>query len=158
MTELINCDYDGCTGYDESQPFNCHHGCKDPGACDSYLWWQREQSKKYTEAFNEELLATESDIVDSYATLSAVLNDALEEASSVKGKERHATDNAFSAQIICTVPRMLKGHPFAAQAYQIIKKTIEAGRLYTLKGPDAAYKEMLGVINYASAMNILIKE
>jgi hypothetical protein len=93
-----------------------------------------------------------------YEALDNVLMDAYEAASSGKGKERHATDNAFEDQIICTVPRMLKNHPFAAQAYQIIKKTIEAGRLYNIKGSEAAYHEMLGAVNYCAAMCILIKE
>lgn len=96
--------------------------------------------------------------VDPYFELNLVLQDAQAQASQGKGKERHADNNAYEDQVICVVGRLLKDHPFGAHAYQIIKKTIEAGRLYKIKGADAAYNEMLGAINYAAAMNILIKE
>lgn len=93
-----------------------------------------------------------------YSALEEVLDDALEQSENGKGKERHANDNRYEDQVICVVQRLLKDHPFGGHAYQIIKKTIEAGRLYKIKGKEAAYQEMLGAINYASAMCILIKE
>jgi hypothetical protein len=93
-----------------------------------------------------------------YSALEEVLDDALEQSSSGKGKIRHANNNRYEDQVICVVQRLLKDHPFGGHAYQIIKKTIEAGRLYKIKGKDAAYQEMLGAINYSSAMCILIKE
>lgn len=93
-----------------------------------------------------------------YSALEEVLDDALEQSESGKGKERHANNNRYEDQVICVVQRLLKDHPFGGHAYQIIKKTIEAGRLYKIKGKEAAYQEMLGAINYASAMCILIKE
>lgn len=95
---------------------------------------------------------------DPYNSLGNVLDDAYEQSSRGKGKIRHANDNKFEDQVICVVGRLLKDHPFGAHAYQVIKKTIEAGRLYKIKGPEAAYQEVLGAINYASAMGILIKE
>jgi hypothetical protein len=95
---------------------------------------------------------------DPYKSLSDVLDDAYDQSSRGKGKERHANDNKFEDQVICVVGRLLKDHPFGAHAYQVIKKTIEAGRLYKIKGPDAAYQEMLGAMVYAAAMSILIKE
>ena len=97
-------------------------------------------------------------IDDEYDSLKKVLKDAEEQSSKFKGKERHANNNKYEDQVICVVGRLLKDHPFGAHAYQVIKKTIEAGRLYKIKGPEAAYQEMLGSINYAAAMNILIKE
>jgi hypothetical protein len=93
-----------------------------------------------------------------YDSLKSVLKDAEEQASKGKGVERHATNNKYEDQVICVVGRLLKDHPFGAHAYQVIKKTIEAGRLYKIKGPEAAYQEILGAINYCAAMNILIKE
>jgi hypothetical protein len=95
---------------------------------------------------------------DPYFELNLVLQNAMKQASQGKGKERHANDNNYEDQVICIVGRLLKDHPFGAHAYQVIKKTIEAGRLYKISGPEAAYNEMLGAINYAAAMNILIKE
>lgn len=97
-------------------------------------------------------------VKEGYEKLDAVLHDAISQSQDGKGKERHATNNNYEDQVICVVGRLLKGHPFGAHAYQIIKKTIEAGRLYQIKGQEAAYQEMLGSINYAAAMCILIKE
>jgi len=93
-----------------------------------------------------------------YRLLENVLAHAVQQASSGKGKERHADNNNYEDQIICVVGRLLRGHPYGSHAYQVIKKTIEAGRLYYIHGPDVAYQEVLGAINYAAAMNILIKE
>lgn len=95
---------------------------------------------------------------DEYASLKKVLKDAEDQCSRGKGKIRHANNNKYEDQVICVVGRLLKDHPFGAHAYQVIKKTIEAGRLYKIKGPEAAYQEILGAINYCAAMNILIKE
>jgi hypothetical protein len=97
-------------------------------------------------------------VKEGYEKLDAVLYDAISQSQDGKGKERHANNNNYEDQVICVVGRLLKGHPFGAHAYQIIKKTIEAGRLYQIKGQEAAYQEMLGSINYAAAMCILIKE
>lgn len=93
-----------------------------------------------------------------YASLDSVLSDAMTQASKTKGVERHANNNNYEDQVICVVQRLLKDHPFGGHAYQAIKKTIEAGRLLKIKGPEAAYQETLGAINYLSAMGILIKE
>ena len=95
---------------------------------------------------------------DPYYTLKMVLKDAENQSSGGKGKERHAADNNFEEQVICTVQRLLYRHPFGGDAYQVIKKIIEAGRLYDLKGWEAAYDEILGAIVYASAIGHLIKE
>jgi GrpB-like predicted nucleotidyltransferase (UPF0157 family) len=104
------------------------------------------------------LSKTDVDSADPYFELNLVLQNAMKQASQGKGKERHANDNNYEDQVICIVGRLLKDHPFGAHAYQVIKKTIEAGRLYKISRPEAAYNEMLGAINYAAAMNILIKE
>jgi len=93
-----------------------------------------------------------------YSSLKKVLKDAELQSSKGKGLERHANENKYEEQVICVVQRLLKDHPFGGHAYQIIKKTIEAGRLYKIKGKEAAYQEILGAINYAAAMCILIKE
>ena len=97
-------------------------------------------------------------VKEGYQKLDDVMLDALNQSQSGKGLQRHANNNAYEDQVICVAQRLLKNHPFGGHAYQIIKKTIEAGRLYNIKGSEAAYHEMLGAINYASAMCILIKE
>ncbi len=107
-------------------------------------------------AFPYFVLEVQSD--DKYGKLKKVLSNAEEHSSIGKGLERHATNNNFEDQVICVVQRLLKDHPFGGHAFQVIKKTIEAGRLYKIKGEDAAYQEVLGAINYLGAMGILIKE
>ena len=97
-------------------------------------------------------------INDGYEMLRDEFVAAVEQASGGKGKERHANDQPFDQQPILAITRLLDGHPCAALAYQIIKKTIEAGRLVKLRGTDAAVSETYGVMNYAGAMAIRLKE
>jgi hypothetical protein len=97
-------------------------------------------------------------IDDDYYELESTLDDAYAQAASGKGKERHANDNPYEDQVICQVQRLLKDHPFGGHAYQVIKKTIEAGRLYNLGRKDEAYEEILGAINYNCATGILMRE
>lgn len=97
-------------------------------------------------------------IDDGYATLRDEFVAAVEQASGGKGKERHANSHPFEEQPILVITRLLDGHPCAALAYQIIKKTIEAGRLVRLRGTEAAVAETYGVMNYAGAMAIRLKE
>ena len=117
-----------------------------------YVYYQEVSDDEHfeTEGFNF--------IDDPYKTLKDVLNDAEYQASGGKGKERHAANNNFEEQVICSVQRLLYRHPFGGDAYQVIKKIIEAGRLYDTHGWETAYKETLGAINYAGAMGHLIKE
>jgi hypothetical protein len=127
------------------------HDCD--GACEfGFGWYVNEENIKFVD---EE---ASTDVSDKYYSLKEVLDDALSQANSGKGLQRHANDNSFEDQVICVVGRLLKGHRYAAHAYQAIKKTIEAGRLYDIKGKDAAYQEILGAINYLSALAIMIKE
>ena len=95
---------------------------------------------------------------DGYESLRAEFAAAAEQASGGKGKERHANDQPFEDQPILAITRLLEGHPCGALAYQVIKKTIEAGRLYKLRGVDAAVAELYGAKNYSAAMSIYLKE
>lgn len=96
--------------------------------------------------------------VPGYESLERILSDAYEQASGGKGAERHANARPFDDQPIMQITRLLDGHPVAALAYQVVKKTIEAGRLYHIKGPDAAVRELHGAINYAAATVLRIQE
>lgn len=96
--------------------------------------------------------------VPGYESLERILSDAYEQASGGKGAERHANAKPFDDQPIMQITRLLDGHPVAALAYQVVKKTIEAGRLYHIKGPDAAVRELHGAINYAAATVLRIQE
>lgn len=95
---------------------------------------------------------------DDYIELFKVLDAAFLQASGGKGKERHDNGLPFEDQPIMQITRLLGDHPVAALAYQVIKKTVEAGRLYHIKGADAAEREILGAINYAAAMILRMRE
>jgi hypothetical protein len=86
-----------------------------------------------------------------YRSLHGVLQEALEQASEGKGKERHATDGeAFENQPICEIARRLDGGPL----YQAVKKIYESKRL----PGEAGVRELLGAINYIGAEIILRRE
>lgn len=87
-----------------------------------------------------------------YTALRKVLDDAIAQASSGKGHERHDNGRAFEEQTICWVNRELGSADFARG--QACKKTLESARL----GPEAAEKELLGAINYLAAAIIQIRE
>lgn len=91
-----------------------------------------------------------------YRSLAEVLQMALDQAQSGKGAERHADDKAFSSQPILEIARMLRG--VDGHAFQIIKKAQEAARMASRGKHDAAVAEFLGVIVYASAAVIRIRE
>lgn len=87
-----------------------------------------------------------------YEPLQKVLDSALEQAQSGKGKERHQQGSTpFVYQPICEIGRMVGA---SGPAFQAIKKTQEAMRL----PPDRAIRELLGAINYLAATVILIEE
>lgn len=87
-----------------------------------------------------------------YGDLAMVLDDALEQAQTGKGKQRH-TDSIqpFDEQITCSITRR-EGHAFARG--QAIKKIDEAKRL----PKRAAEAELLGAINYLAASIIVLRE
>ena len=91
-----------------------------------------------------------------YESIATVLQEALDQAQSGKGKERHANDLPFEEQPILAINRMI-GSPDGL-VYQVIKKSLESKRLLQIKGKDAAIRELLGVMNYSAAAIILIRE
>jgi hypothetical protein len=95
---------------------------------------------------------------DRYSALRKVLEDACKQASDGKGRERHADNNRFEDQPIMQITRLVGDHPVGALAYQAIKKTIESGRLYKLRGAGAAIAELHGAINYIAATVISLEE
>lgn len=116
--------------------------------CNSYLCSNYQTDEEIEVSYN-----------DPYLLLSRELAFALEQASGGKGKERHAKEGQrFEDQIMCVIQRILIDHPMGGLAYQVIKKTIESGRLFEQKGVDAAKAEIYGAINYLSGMNIIYEE
>ncbi len=93
-------------------------------------------------------------LVDNYSSLKRVLADAMLQAKSGKGKERHADDEPFENQKICVINRWLAGSPVAGTLFQAVKKTVESSRMT----PDAAIRELYGAINYLSAGILLLEE
>jgi hypothetical protein len=77
---------------------------------------------------------------------------ALDQAQSGKGKERHADGESFLNQPICKIGRR-KGHGFTQG--QVWKKILEVDNLPTI---DAKIREMLSIIVYAAADILLLEE
>lgn len=87
-----------------------------------------------------------------YGMLYAVLMEAFAQASTGKGKERHANDLAFTDQKIFSINRQLGS--VDGILYQVVKKTIESKKL----PPDRACAELMGAIVYAAAGILFIRE
>ena len=83
----------------------------------------------------------------SYSSLKRVLDMAYDQASSGKGKERHANNDSFESQPICQIPRYQGSIDFVTG--QAIKKCLEVTKLPTV---DAKVRELLGAINYIAAV------
>jgi hypothetical protein len=90
-----------------------------------------------------------------YETLAQILQEALDQAQSGKGKERHATDEPFAQQEICNGARLCG---LGAMAFQVRKKILEAVRLIERNGVEAGAPDILGAINYAAAMLLVARE
>jgi hypothetical protein len=93
-------------------------------------------------------------LVDKYGSLKRVLVDAMLQAKSGKGKERHADDEPFENQKICVINRWLHGSPIAGPLFQAVKKAVESSRM----NYDAAIRELYGSINYIAAGILLLEE
>lgn len=91
-----------------------------------------------------------------YGSLAGVLQAAHDHAARGKGHDRHGSDNVpFLEQPTMQIARLVGiGYP----AGQIMKKTDEASRMVTRGQYDAAVAEFLGVINYAAAAILALRE
>lgn len=102
-----------------------------------------------------ELSDTAPKICAGYEPLASVLQAALDQAQSGKGKERHANDREFERQPIMEIGRMVGlGYPTG----QAQKKTQEAVGMFNRGQTDSAEAELLGAINYLAAAILLIRE
>ena len=90
-------------------------------------------------------------VEDGYESLFKILVDALNQAQSGKGKERHATGESFDHQPIMVIADMV-GEGY--QLGQAIKKLQESQRLDKV----AAIRERLGAINYIAASIIRLEK
>lgn len=81
---------------------------------------------------------------EGYYELFSVLREALDQAQSGKGSERHASGEPFTEQPVLTITRAVgRGFPLG----QAMKKIQECQRM----DDDAAKRELLGAINYLAA-------
>ena len=88
---------------------------------------------------------------EGYYALFSVLNDALNQAQSGKGEERHGNGLSFLEQPALTITRAVGlGFPLG----QAMKKIQECQRMDT----DAAKRELLGAINYLAAAVLFLDE
>lgn len=93
--------------------------------------------------------------VKGYEDLTRILNEALEQATSGKGKERHAGGKPFDKQPIMEIARMTG---LAYQTGQAMKKIQESHTLLEIKGKEAAINELRGAIIYLAAAIKTIEE
>jgi hypothetical protein len=85
-----------------------------------------------------------------YAPLAAVFADALDQAQSGKGKERHASGEPLTEQPIVAINESLGTNHGAI--FQATKKARESTRLPY----ERARAELLGAINYLAAAVIVL--
>lgn len=87
-----------------------------------------------------------------YEALARVLDEALEQAQSGKGHERHAdAGQAWTDQPIFQIPEALGPRGPGFNAGQYAKKLDECWRL----PPDARRRELLGAVVYAASLVLL---
>lgn len=90
-----------------------------------------------------------------YEPLRLILNDALAQAATGKGHERHSNGEPWTDQPICTIGRQV-GIGF--NTGQALKKTGEAMGMLSRNQRKAAEAEILGAINYLASAVLLIRE
>lgn len=89
-------------------------------------------------------------VATGYESLAAVLDEALAQAQSGKGSDRHSSGEPFADQPIVQINEWLDSNHGAI--FQAIKKARESVRL----PPDRARHELLGAINYLAAAVIVL--
>lgn len=92
-------------------------------------------------------------VKEGYEGLVEVLVQALEQAQSGKGAERHGNGLRFEDQRMLAITRLLNSE--RGLAYQACKKVTEGLDLPT---HEARVKELLGAINYIAGIIIFLEE
>lgn len=92
------------------------------------------------------------EVLPGYETLASVMDDAIAQAQTGKGKERHAGyGEAFEDQQIVQLGEWM-GESTVFAIGQACKKALESTRL----DDESARRELLGAINYLAAAVIVI--
>lgn len=94
-------------------------------------------------------------IAKMYAPLRRVLDEAYNQASLGKGRERHANDRPFTHQPIMEITRM---HGIGFVTGQASKKAQEAVGMMSRGEYEAAHRELLGAIVYLAAACMRVNE
>lgn len=111
--------------------------------------------REVMEQTNSEITLVERPVVAGYEELAAVLQSALDQAQTGKGKERHANNRPIDRQPIMEIARMVGlGYPTG----QAQKKTQEAVGMFNRGEPGRAVAELKGAIIYLAAAIMLIRE
>ena len=87
-----------------------------------------------------------------YVQLKAVLDSAYAQASTGKGKERHADNKPFHAQPMQLISKMIDSAE--GMRFQVMKKVNEAKGMNTFEQKE---RELLGAINYIAGIIIYEK-
>lgn len=90
---------------------------------------------------------------DNYAVLRGIYDEAVAQAASGKGKERHANGEPFEEQRMLKISRMLRSE--RGMAYQVCKKVAEGLDLPTV---ERQVGELLGAMNYLAGIVIFLRE
>lgn len=87
------------------------------------------------------------EVREGYHALAKILDLALDQAQSGKGRKRHGQQAEWTAQKICQIP-LMQGH-VGGLVYQIVKKATECEQM---DDSEAQFREALGVVVYAAAL------
>ena len=144
---MISCETRDCFERGIVPPSFKHEGnCVEPLGELRYKVFFSPSVARFREAAKE---------VEGYEDLTRILNEALEQATSGKGKERHAGGKPFDKQPIMEIARMTG---LAYQTGQAMKKIQESHTLLEIKGKEAAINELRGAIIYLAAAIKTIEE
>jgi hypothetical protein len=93
----------------------------------------------------------DDELMDNYSSLKNVFEQAFQQASEGKGKERHANNEPYEQQKIVKLNEFIGSNH--GLIYQACKKSIESTRLEK----ERAKAEILGAINYLAAAYIVLE-
>lgn len=131
-----------------------HHGC-DPELDEENAKERRERGMKLDSVLNGGVpqgAPPKSGQDHLYASLRSVLDRAYRHAAAGKGKERHASGEAFEDQPIVRLGEFMRGS-IAFNVGQAAKKAMEAERLTK----ERAIDELIGAINYLAGAVIILE-
>lgn len=117
--------------------------------------WGRLAPKQPGAPANPALRHVRQAVVEGYEPLHSVLTEALDQAQSGKGAERHANSKSFIDQPMQTIAER-RGIGFLLG--QVDKKTEEAQGMLERGEIDAWEREILGAINYLAGSIIHVRK